>query len=1285
MVSFVKESFVPFFEFANPMIIRRTLLILLLLPSWSGAQTTRTAKEGILRADEFYDADKLFEAEPLYQQALQTDAAEQKRRAFDRLMAIYTRISRPDQVVRYGVRYQEWLSEMRDWERFHEVSVDIAGAYLALGHLNKAKELLDHADPKLSPIKKLTALSLLAIHAERTNDSKTAQQRWLQLQEAASSELASPRVQANPRFSIDGIWRLAESFRNQNRAEKGIEPLRSIISLHEKLLDYPGKRETLRTLAEHYRLSKQPKEAIQSLENAIELHDQRFPTDRVTAGNMQLDLSEIYRQKGDQEKAEATRTKAIQEFRSILSNPHAGKLEVGAALTAFWKLQGLYVELTQYRRALQLTATKAEDWEQLNLIQPRIKFEQGSLELMMGLYSQARDRLRASVVELEKSTPISLIEYPRACNHLSLVELATGDPKRGELAANKTVAIYKTYRLPDDTVLVDTQNLLGTCLAQQGEYPKAIDRYREGIGMCEKIGSSAMERKAGLYLNIALLLKTQGDLDEAMKYCQKAIETFHSVPNPDPFSIAALQAALANMHTTRGELKEADTLAQKILDACQKLEIDRGPLIITARHCQALYHLKQREFSAAEARWEELRKTQEKEQSILLPRTLNYLALSAELQQRLPEAAKLYEQADALQIKNPRAFPVTHFITLWGWANVLEKLGKSAEARKKLDEAISIAEKARSTVYGDSQQRANFFSQFAPGFEKLVESCLRDRDTTAAFLAAGRSRGRNLFDHLQMAQVDPREGLTGAQAQEWLREEASLLKTIAGLRIQAQLIPPDGAQTEAAKKLLAEYDTARNRYAEIYREILNASPIYRSLSEQQLTLESVKQLQEQILSKDKVLLVYHIGSSSSHVFLLSRGDSNPEVFELKVSKDLANKITLPDPSTGTEVLRNSRGIVLRNKNVEPVPEPEKAPDPGPVTSLTQSVARSLIDHYRLEVVDNNFTPSRGIVLRSKDKSQPIATQRLDLLGEIFLPSELRKRLAELGPKTLIVVPDGPLHKLPLEAMLLRSGSKPRYVVDELPPIVYSPSTSILIRLAQRPRPSTNDFSLLTISNPAYPQQPTDSKNDQLFTKLGSLPLLQGSAKEAEMIQRFFSKDKITHLEGDTATKKRLVAAIPGKSFIHIAAHGFADDRFGNLFGAIALTPPPAREIAPDNDGFLSLHEIYRLPLQNCELAVLSACVTNVGPQQPLEAGVTLASGFLTSGAHRVVASHWSVDDAATAELMNTFFSEITTAAKKGTSIPYAEALQKARQKVRETSRYRSPYYWAPFVLIGPGN
>jgi CHAT domain-containing protein len=94
-------------------------------------------------------------------------------------------------------------------------------------------------------------------------------------------------------------------------------------------------------------------------------------------------------------------------------------------------------------------------------------------------------------------------------------------------------------------------------------------------------------------------------------------------------------------------------------------------------------------------------------------------------------------------------------------------------------------------------------------------------------------------------------------------------------------------------------------------------------------------------------------------------------------------------------------------------------------------------------------------------------------------------------------------------------------------------------------------------------------------------------------------------------------------------------------------------------------------------------VTNVGPQAPLEAGVTLASGFLAAGARRVVASHWSVDDRSTAMFMEHYFEQLMVAERKGQTLPFARALHQARLHVRQQPGWGAPFYWAPFVLIGP--
>ena len=308
------------------------------------------------------------------------------------------------------------------------------------------------------------------------------------------------------------------------------------------------------------------------------------------------------------------------------------------------------------------------------------------------------------------------------------------------------------------------------------------------------------------------------------------------------------------------------------------------------------------------------------------------------------------------------------------------------------------------------------------------------------------------------------------------------------------------------------------------------------------------------------------------------------------------------------MLAGGRGLVLNRPAVQPeLPAPTAVKDRAAegTVALTPAVLRALVAVYLEQAADPRFAPTRGLRLPSRVSTRPLPAQRPELLADVLLPAPVRKRLRELAPREIVVVPDGALRELPFEALLLHAGPKPTYVLDALPPLSYAPSVAILALLARRaPAERTATPSLLTVADPAY--RPVAGP----VRGRGGLPRLAFSARESERIGRLFAAGQVTSLRGERATKAAVVRALPGQRIVHLAAHGFADDRFGNLFGALALTPP-TRETAED-DGFLSLHEVCALALQDCDLAVLSACVTNVGPARPLEAGVTLASGFLAA-------------------------------------------------------------------------
>jgi CHAT domain-containing protein len=436
----------------------------------------------------------------------------------------------------------------------------------------------------------------------------------------------------------------------------------------------------------------------------------------------------------------------------------------------------------------------------------------------------------------------------------------------------------------------------------------------------------------------------------------------------------------------------------------------------------------------------------------------------------------------------------------------------------------------------------------------------------------------------------------------------------------------------------------------------------------------------------------HVGREQSYLLMVGDPSRPPEAFPLTVPADVATRVGSPAPMSLAQAL--GRGIIVEREGKQP-DLPTSPPTKTAADPLRKEVLRALVENYLVQMADRRFRPTGGWYLEPRNPDRPLPVQSPDLLGRILLPPVAQERIRTLSPDCIIVVPDGALHKLPFEALLLKGGARPTYVLDDLPPLAYAPSVAILAKLADhKPAASDGLRSLVTLADPAYPQpvQPGQPRTVRAGPSADAAPAalwgnfhpLQHAAKESDRIRRFFDPKQVVALHGSEATEKALVAALPGRQVVHIAAHGIADDTFDNQFGALVLTPPPLGQEKPENDGFLALHEIYSLPLDKCELAVLSACVTNVGPQPPLEAGVTLASGFLAAGARRVVASHWGVDDESTAELMAAFFQEVT-ATKAGGTVKFARALQLARRRVRDHAGWGAPFFWAPFVLIGPAD
>jgi CHAT domain-containing protein len=91
---------------------------------------------------------------------------------------------------------------------------------------------------------------------------------------------------------------------------------------------------------------------------------------------------------------------------------------------------------------------------------------------------------------------------------------------------------------------------------------------------------------------------------------------------------------------------------------------------------------------------------------------------------------------------------------------------------------------------------------------------------------------------------------------------------------------------------------------------------------------------------------------------------------------------------------------------------------------------------------------------------------------------------------------------------------------------------------------------------------------------------------------------------------------------------------------------------------------------------LTACETAVGSDRE---ALGLAGISLQAGAQSAIASLWKVDDAATVQLIVTFYQRWQGGLSKAKAL---QAAQIAWLQAHQQELYSHPGYWAPFILIG---
>jgi CHAT domain-containing protein/tetratricopeptide (TPR) repeat protein len=287
---------------------------------------------------------------------------------------------------------------------------------------------------------------------------------------------------------------------------------------------------------------------------------------------------------------------------------------------------------------------------------------------------------------------------------------------------------------------------------------------------------------------------------------------------------------------------------------------------------------------------------------------------------------------------------------------------------------------------------------------------------------------------------------------------------------------------------------------------------------------------------------------------------------------------------------------------------------------------------------------------------------IEALGQRFYRQLLAPAESSLrGARRLIVVPDGPLQRLPLA--LLRVGDA--WLIERYA-LALAPSATILAYLRATPRTRASE-PLLALAAPDL--GPAGTGRAFATRGIAARPLTH-AVEEAQAARRLAGARGEDILVGGAATERALHAANVGRyRILHVAAHAVIDE-IAPRRSAVLLAPDK------EEDGLLQVNEIANLSL-NADLVVLAACQSQVGRVVRGEGLLSLSRAFMHGGARAVVATLWPVDDRATSQVMQWFYRGLRDGRTPD------EALRAAQiRALRSGGPIAAPATWAPFLISG---
>jgi CHAT domain-containing protein len=677
-------------------------------------------------------------------------------------------------------------------------------------------------------------------------------------------------------------------------------------------------------------------------------------------------------------------------------------------------------------------------------------------------------------------------------------------------------------------------------------------------------------------------------------------------------------------------------------------------------------------------------------------------------QGRYEDAAKLYEEASKGAKADGRLdlmWPAQRGEgrSLWKRADA-ERAGKKAdrlraEALDSYREALKTVEAIREGSIRADESRTTFIATTAEVFEEAAGAFAEMAITTAggaaaaatnvpattrtlegaalayateALAVAERGRSRSLLDMLgesggEIAGEEvPADLLQRKRANLRRQQEIAAMLTGVSLGGDASKDKLEDAEKELSS-LQSDYESIENR-------IRAASPRYDALTSARAL--SPEEINQQVLDDQTALLEYSLGEERSYLFAVTREG-------VTVSR-------LPSRAEVERQVTDFRAQILPS-------------------TLRRSISDFLADPN---------DPRRGIKVKTATptRASPEVVSAYAQAASTLYKSVVEPAAPLFKANRLLIVADGALNYVPFDA-LVNAQPPPNADFSTLPYLlrtnetVFAPSASVVAAI-RRQRGTGADArrggDMLVVADPVFDASDSRAARSNSSTQSGAQTARAGLSFESALADLSEEEGAVANAgaprgmlvrlvgTGEEAREIEKLAAASGRKadvwvgprasesnveetdlrkyqLLHFATHGLLNAERPQFTG-IVLSLVGNRE---GSDGFLRTDEVFNLKLSS-PLVMLSACETGLGREKRGEGVMGLTRAFMYAGAPTVGVTLWSVADKSTSELMTDFYKNLLAANAPAPS----DAMRNARLRMIEGKRYSTPFYWAPFVLVG---